>query len=106
MIQLIVVNPPTSSIHLQGNLLRGDPVWVRNEAIARELIESGICKLPGTGPKEAPQAGPSETKERGAKKFSGEAMHGRSIASPSSSERGKVRLSSASAAALVSPQRL
>ncbi|MDZ4253990.1 MAG: hypothetical protein U1A72_15580 [Sulfuritalea sp.] len=88
--------PPTKS---------GDAVWVRDEHAARHLIEHGFCKLPD-GPAEAPLA--SEVKPAGPafRKHSAGAVHGRSIASASLKGLGSGRLSSASAAALVSPQRL
>lgn len=63
MIQLVVMTATTSCIHLQDGLKPGDVCWVRTQAIARELIEAGICRLPPiVGPQERPQAGPSETK--------------------------------------------
>lgn len=101
MIQLIVAQRLTSSMYFEANRKPGDVVWVNTEAIARELIESGLCRLP-VAPQEAPR------EERPAIEFRksyGEAGL-RSIVSPSSTAHGRVRLSRSSAAVLVSPQRI
>jgi hypothetical protein len=111
MYQLIIAVPNASSAWFEGNKQPGDPVWVRNFDHARHLIENGICTWPvdkkEPGPSEQPSAGPSLTKpaEPSAKKSSGERTAGPSTVSPSSSAPGPVRLSSASAAALLPPHR-
>jgi hypothetical protein len=96
MIQLIVVSPITSSAYFAPSK-PGDVVWVKTEAIARQFIELGLCKLPSV---------PDEAKETAPRKSAGEASLGRSIVSPSSTAHGRVRLSLSSAAVLVSPQRI
>ncbi len=101
MIQLIVAQRLTSSMYFEANRKPGDVVWVNTEAIARDLIESGLCRLPVAPPE--PPIVPNEAPAP--RKSYGEAGH-RSIASPSSSERGRARLSSSSAAALLSAHRI
>lgn len=98
MIQLVVCKKIDASIYFEPRRKPGDVVWVNNEKIARELIESGLCKLLQIpdGHKEPPDE----------KKFAGEATLGLSIASPLSTRSGPERLSSRSAAALVSRRRL
>src|SRR5687768_16213467 len=104
-VQLVVVKGRTTTRWTEANLKPGDVVWVDEEA-ARHLLENGICKWPEAGPKNAVLAGPGETKAKDsaeptdnggssdvieaaegapAKKPSGEATAGRTIASPSSS---------------------
>jgi hypothetical protein len=106
-VQLVVVKGRTSTRWTEANLKPDDVVWVRDEEGVRHLLEHGICKWPEVAPQNTKPAGPSEVKEEPeARKRSGEAMAGRTIASPSSSEPGAAKLSSASAAALLPPQRL
>ena len=106
MIQLIVAQRLTSSMYFEANRRPGDVVWLNTEAIARYLIESGLCKLP-VAPPEAPASAPHEAKPAAPefRKSVGEAGL-RSIVSPSSTAHGRVRLSRSSAAVLVSPQRI
>jgi hypothetical protein len=105
MYQLIVVTPRASSIWFGGVKNPGDVVWVRSLDAARHLLEHGICKWPA--PKETKPAGPTEIKPAGPaeKKFSADLTAGPSTGLRSSNAPGPEVLSSASAAALVPPQR-
>jgi hypothetical protein len=98
MIQLVVLKRIDSSIYFEPRQKPGNVVWVNTEAIARELIDAGLCRLP-----ELPK---NLQEPPDAKKFSGGAVAGLSTASPLSKESGKARLSSVSAADLVLRRRL
>lgn len=101
MYQLVVVNPISSSIWTEPNRQPGDVIWVNSPEAARHLIEQGLCKWPESIAKEVQgEAGPSERKSYGDRTV------GPSTDSPSSNPRGPERLSSASAADLVLPERL
>lgn len=97
-VQLVVARAGVTTIWTQANLNIGDVVWV-NEDAAEHLLEHGICKWPSIGPKESKPAGPSELKS------SGDRTDGHATVSPLLNQRGEDRLSSVSAADLVSPQR-
>lgn len=112
MYQLIIVKPLTSSIWCPPNRRPGDVVWVRSMAAARGLLEGGFARWPDVGPQERPEIVPAETKGAAEvappeirKSFAGRTA-GRLTDSQSSSAHGQARLSSVSAAALVSPRRL
>ena len=98
--QLVVVKKLTSSPWTEPNRNPGDIVWVNTEEAARHLIENGLCEWPKSAPREVKPMEPSE------RKSSGDRTGGPLTDSPSSSERGPEKLSSASAAVLVSPERL
>lgn len=115
MYQLVVAQRIDSCAWCEPNQKPGNVIWVRDENAVRHLLENGLCRWPTDedakqyGPSQAKPFGPAEVKTAGADsrpKFSGEAMAGRTIASPLSSRRGAAALSCASAAALVLPHRL
>ena len=102
MYQLIVVANIAACAWTEPNRKPGDVVWVRTEDAARHLVENGLCKWPaaGDGPREVKPMEPSE------RKSFGDRMDGPSTDSPSSRESGPDKSLSASAAALVLPQRM
>ncbi len=69
-------------------------------------VQAGPVATRPIGPTEAPVAGPSEVKEPPEKRSSAVVPDGPSIDSQSSSEPGTAALSSASAAGLLSPERI
>lgn len=61
LVDYIVLRP---YIGLEGHKQRGDIISLRNERRARELLEAGLIRpKPPAGPAEAPEGGPTETKE-------------------------------------------
>jgi len=105
-IQLRVVH---RCILMEGTVQPGDVLWVSPER-ARHLLENGICAYVGEQePHEQPEAGPGEAKPAGPsevkKKPSAGLTAGRLTGLQSSKERGLAKHVSASAAALVSPER-
>lgn len=102
MYQLIIEKPVMSCIWFDGSKQPGDVVWVRTIEAARHLIEGGMARWPREMASQVQEdVGPSETK-----KFFGELMGGPSIGSPLLNPGGSAKLSSASAAALVSPHKI
>jgi hypothetical protein len=108
-VRLVIAKDRTSTMWTEANLAKGAMVWVP-ESVVEHLIENGICRWPEAAPQNSKPAGPSEIKELPQEperpKSSGEAQAGRATLSPSSSLSGAARLSSASAAALLSAKRI
>lgn len=124
MYQLRVLRRITSSAHFEPNRRPGDVVWVRDEKAAEALIREGLCQWVGIpdappqvvapAPAPAAESAPVVVREgeavipvaeTDAPKSVGDRTDGPSTVSPSSNESGLAILSSASAAALVSPER-
>lgn len=105
-VQLEILKKLASCAYCAPNQKPGDVIWVTPPQ-ATELISNGLARYAGAshgvvaGPKETPEAGPSEVK----KNRSDYQTDGPLTASPSSSDAGKAILSSASAGALVLPHR-